>query len=81
MNAINSLSADRIKGSISLNVPQEQNASLQDGNIKDTIKRVASDVYTTIDELNPLREMVEEVERITGEKVAFKDNHASVDLS
>lgn len=71
-------SADRIKGSISFERTSKAERIITDakyGNIKDTIKRVASDVYTkAIDELNPLREMVEEVERITGEKVAFKDN-------
>ena len=71
-------SADRIKGSISFERTSKAERIItdaKDGNIKDTIKRVASDVYTkAIDELNPLREMVEEVEHITGEKVAFKDN-------
>lgn len=71
-------SADRIKGSISFERTSKAERIItdaKDGNIKDTIKRVASGVYTkAIDELNPLREMVEEVEHITGEKVAFKDN-------
>lgn len=71
-------SADRIKGSISFERTSKAERIItdaKDGNIKDTIKRVASDIYTkAIDELNPLREMVEEVEHITGEKVAFKDN-------
>lgn len=71
-------SADRIKGSISFERTSKAERIITDAkdrNIKDTIKRVASDVYTkAIDELNPLREMVEEVEHITGEKVAFKDN-------
>lgn len=71
-------SADRIKGSISFERTSKAERIItdaKDGNIKDTIKRVANDVYTkAIDELNPLREMVEEVEHITGEKVAFKDN-------
>lgn len=71
-------SADRIKGSISFERTSKAERIItdaKDGNIKDTIKRVASDVFTkAIDELNPLREMVEEVEHITGEKVAFKDN-------
>lgn len=74
----NQSSADRIKGSISFERTYKAERIItdaKDGNIKDTIKRVASDVYTkAIDELNPLREMVEEVEHITGEKVAFKDN-------
>lgn len=74
----NQSSTDRIKGSISFERTSKAERIItdaKDGNIKDTIKRVASDVYTkAIDELNPLREMVEEVEHITGEKVAFKDN-------
>lgn len=74
----NQSSADRIKGSISFERTSKAERIItdaKDGNIKDTIKRVASDIYTkAIDELNPLREMVEEVEHITGEKVAFKDN-------
>lgn len=74
----NQSSANRIKGSISFERTSKAERIItdaKDGNIKDTIKRVASDVYTkAIDELNPLREMVEEVEHITGEKVAFKDN-------
>ena len=71
-------SADRIKGSISFERASKAERIItdaKDGNVKDTIKRVANDVYTKfVDELNPLREMVEEVERITGEKVSFKDN-------
>lgn len=74
----NQSSADRIKGSISFERTSKAERIItdaKDGNIKDTIKRVASDIYTkAIDELNPLREMVDEVEHITGEKVAFKDN-------
>lgn len=71
-------SADRIKGSISFERTSKAERIItdaKDGNIKDTIKRVASDVYTkAIDELNPLREMVEEIERVTGEKIPFEDN-------
>lgn len=71
-------SADRIKGSISFERTSKAERIItdaKDGNIKDTIKRVASDVYTkAIDELNPLREMVEEIERVTGEKIPFEDD-------
>lgn len=71
-------SADRIKGSISFERTSKAERIItdaKDGNIKDMLNRVANDVYTkTVDELNPLREMVEEIERVTGEKIPFEDN-------
>lgn len=71
-------SADRIKGSISFERTSKAERIImdaKDGNIKDMLNRVANDVYTkAVDELNPLREMVEEIERITGEKIPFEDN-------
>ena len=71
-------SADRIKGSISFERTSKVERIItdaKDGNIKDMLNRVANDVYTkTVDELNPLREMVEEIERVTGEKIPFEDN-------
>lgn len=71
-------SADRIKGSISFERTSKSERIItdaKDGNIKDMLNRVANDVYTkTVDELNPLREMVEEIERVTGEKIPFEDN-------
>lgn len=71
-------SADRIKGSISFERTSKSERIItdaKDGNIKDMLHRVANDVYTkTVDELNPLREMVEEIERVTGEKIPFEDN-------
>lgn len=74
----NQSSADRIKGSISFERTSKAERIItdaKDGNIKDMLNRVANDVYTkTVDELNPLREMVEEIERVTGEKIPFEDN-------
>lgn len=71
-------SADRIKGSISFERTSKAERVItdaKDGNIKDMLNRVANDVYTkAVDELNPLREMVEEIERVTGEKIPFEDN-------
>ena len=71
-------SADRIKGSISFERTSKAERIImdaKDGNIKDMLNRVANDVYTkAVDELNPLREMVEEIERVTGEKIPFEDN-------
>lgn len=71
-------SAERIKGSISFEskgkVSQAIDA-IKRGEAKDVIKKALNDVYTkAIDELNPLKDLVEEVERQTGEKIAFDDN-------
>ena len=70
--------AERIKGSISFEskgkVSQVIDA-VKRGEAKDVIKKALNDVYTkVIDELNPLKDLVEEVERQTGEKIAFDDN-------
>ena len=70
--------AERIKGSISFEskgkVSQAIDA-IKNGEAKDVIKKALNDVYTkAIDELNPLKDLVEEVERQTGEKIAFNDN-------
>lgn len=71
-------SADRIKGSISFERTSKAERIImdaKDGNIKDMLNRVANDVYTkAVDELNPLREMVEEIEYVTGEKIPFEDD-------
>ncbi|WP_418369512.1 phage tail tip lysozyme [Veillonella parvula] len=71
-------SADRIKGSISFERTSKAERIImdaKDGNVKDMLNRVANDVYTkAVDELNPLREMVEEIERVTGEKIPFEDD-------
>lgn len=70
--------AERVKGSISFEskgkVSQAVDA-VKRGEAKDVIKKALNDVYTkVIDELNPLKDLVEEVERQTGEKIAFDDN-------
>ena len=70
--------AERVKGSISFEnkgkVSQAIDA-VKRGDAKDVIKKALNDVYTkAIDELNPLKDLVEEVERQTGEKIAFDDN-------
>ena len=70
--------AERIKGSISFEskgrVSQAIDA-VKRGEAKDVIKKALNDVYTkAVDELNPLKDLVEEVERQTGEKIAFDDN-------
>lgn len=70
--------AERIKGSISFEskgkVSQAMDA-VKRGEAKDVIKKALNDAYTkVVDELNPLKDLVEEVERQTGEKIAFDDN-------
>ena len=70
--------AERVKGSISFEnkgkVSQAIDA-VKRGETRDVIKKAISDVYTKlIDELNPLKELVEQVERETGEKISFDDN-------
>lgn len=70
--------AERVKGSISFEskgkVSQAVDA-VKRGETRDVIKKAMSDVYTKlVDELNPLKELVEQVERETGEKISFDDN-------
>lgn len=70
--------AERVKGSISFEnkgkVSQAIDA-VKRGETRDVIKKAISDVYTKlIDELNPLKELVEQIERETGEKISFDDN-------
>lgn len=70
--------AERVKGSISFEskgkVIQAIDA-VKRGETRDFIKKAMSDVYTKlIDELNPLKDLVEQVERETGEKISFDDN-------
>lgn len=70
--------AERVKGSISFEskgkVSQAVDA-VKRGETRDVIKKAMSDVYTKlVDELNPLKDLVEQVERETGEKIAFDDN-------
>ena len=70
--------AERIKGSISFESKGKVSQAIdavKRGDAKDVIKKALNDVYTkAIDELNPLKDLVEEVERQTGEKIAFNDN-------
>ena len=70
--------AERVKGSISFEskgkVSQAVDA-VKRGETRDVIKKAMSDVYTKlVDELNPLKDLVEQVERETGEKISFDDN-------
>ena len=69
---------ERVKGSISFEnkgkVSQAVDA-VKRGETRDVIKKAMSDVYTKlVDELNPLKDLVEQVERETGEKISFDDN-------
>lgn len=70
--------AERIKGSISFESKGKVSQAIdavKRGETKDAIKKALNDVYTkVVDELNPLKDLVEEVERQTGEKIAFDDN-------
>lgn len=70
--------AERIKGSISFESKGKVSQAIdavKRGEAKGVIKKALNDVYTkAIDELNPLKDLVEEVERQTGEKIAFDDN-------
>lgn len=70
--------AERIKGSISFESKEKVSQAIdavKRGEAKDVIKKALNDVYTkAVDELNPLKDLVEEVERQTGEKIAFDDN-------
>ena len=70
--------AERIKGSISFEgkgkVSQAINA-VKRGETRDVIKKAMGEVYTKlVDELNPLKDLIEQVERETGEKILFDDN-------
>lgn len=70
--------AERIKGSISFESKGKVSQAIdavKRGEAKDVIKKALNDVYTkAVDELNPLKDLVEEVELQTGEKIAFDDN-------
>lgn len=70
--------AERVKGSISFESKGKVSQAIdavKRGETRDVIKKAVSDVYTKlIDELNPLKELVEQVERETGEKISFDDN-------
>lgn len=70
--------AERVKGSISFESKGKVSQAIdavKRGEAKDVIKKALNDVYTkAVDELNPLKDLVEEVELQTGEKIAFDDN-------
>ena len=70
--------AERIKGSISFEskgkVSQAVDAA-KNGEIRDIINKAKSEAYTMfVDELYPLKELMDQIERETGEKIAFEDN-------
>lgn len=70
--------AERIKGSISFESKGKVSQAIdavKRGEARDVIKKAMGDVYTKlVDELNPLKDLVEQVERETGEKISFDDN-------
>lgn len=70
--------AERIKGSISFESKGKVSQAIdavKRGETRDVIKKAMSDVYTKlVDELNPLKDLVEQVERETGERISFDDN-------
>ena len=70
--------AERVKGSISFEskgkVIQAIDAA-KNGEIRDVINKAKSEAYTMfVDELYPLKELMDQIERETGEKIAFEDN-------
>lgn len=71
-------STDRIKGSISFegkSSAEKAVDTVKRGEVKSVIKKALDDVYTKmVDELNPLKLLVDEVEKATGEKISFEDN-------
>lgn len=70
--------AERIKGSISFESKGKVSQAIdavKRGETRDVIKKAMGEVYTKlVDELNPLKDLVEQVERETGEKISFDDN-------
>lgn len=70
--------AERVKGSISFESKGKLSQAIdavKRGETRDVIKKAMGDVYTKlVDELNPLKDLVEQVERETGEKISFDDN-------
>lgn len=70
--------AERIKGSISFESKGKVSRAIdavKRGETRDVIKKAMGEVYTKlVDELNPLKDLVEQVERETGEKISFDDN-------
>lgn len=70
--------AERVKGSISFESKGKVSQAIdavKRGETRDVIKKAMGEVYTKlVDELNPLKDLVEQVERKTGEKILFDDN-------
>lgn len=70
--------AERVKGSISFESKGKVSQAIdavKRGETRDVIKKAMGEVYTKlVDELNPLKDLVEQVERETGEKISFDDN-------
>ena len=70
--------AERIKGSISFESKGKVSQAIdavKRGETRDVIKKAMGEIYTKlVDELNPLKDLVEQVERETGEKISFDDN-------
>lgn len=70
--------AERVKGSISFESKGKVSRAIdavERGEIRDVINKVKSEAYTMfIDELHPLKELMDQIERETGEKIAFEDN-------
>ena len=70
--------AERIKGSISFESKGKISQAIdavKRGETRDVIKKAMGEVYTKlVDELNPLKDLVEQVERESGEKISFDDN-------
>lgn len=70
--------AERVKGSISFESKGKISQAIdavKRGETRDVIKKAMGEVYTKlVDELNPLKDLVEQVERETGEKISFDNN-------
>lgn len=70
--------AERIKGSISFESKGKVSQAIdavKRGEVKDVIAKAKSEAYTAfVDELNPLKELMDQIEKETGEKIPFADN-------
>lgn len=70
--------AERVKGSISFESKGKVSQAIdavERGEIRDVINKAKSEAYTMfVDELHPLKELMDQIERETGEKIAFEDN-------
>ena len=70
--------AERVKGSISFESKGKVSQAVEaakNGEIRDVINKAKNEAYTMfVDELHPLKELMDQIERETGEKIAFEDN-------